>query len=312
MSKTLYHINPRTGEYGICKAKIKNCPFIHGETKEEAMKTYESYMSAELFTTLITTPKIDFSATVMSRVPLKELDSAQLSQTLRHEAKKLNFDLETIDSAMELASLLHAHQTRLGRDKYDKTPYIEHPLRNALRLIRLGVKDQNTIIATILHDTVEDGSQRFAKYSTKNNLDENQSRELLKRYIKNTYGSEVLSIVMAVTNEHIPISVSTELTPEQKRKIYFDHVTKNLKDSPKPFLTKLSDFIDNAAGLHHMKITPENETRIRRQAAKYLPLINFFVDGLDRLDLGLEKDKINSVKDQLAYAKQNLTRIISG
>lgn len=49
MSK--YHVNPETGNHGRCSAEEGNCPFIHGDTVEEARKNYESSMEGKETTT---------------------------------------------------------------------------------------------------------------------------------------------------------------------------------------------------------------------------------------------------------------------
>lgn len=45
MSK--YHVNPDTGNHGRCSAEEGNCPFIHGDTVEEARKNYEASMEGK-------------------------------------------------------------------------------------------------------------------------------------------------------------------------------------------------------------------------------------------------------------------------
>lgn len=78
--------------------------------------------------------------------------------------------------AIDFAAQKHFNQLR--RDKI--TPYLTHPLSVALIVSKMGC-DENTIIATILHDTLED-----------TNTTENE--------IENKFGKEVLSLVLECTD----------------------------------------------------------------------------------------------------------------
>ena len=60
---------------------------------------------------------------------------------------------DRIGRALELAARSHDRQYRKSPDK--KTPYITHPVAVGLLLIAYGY-DEETVIAGILHDTLED------------------------------------------------------------------------------------------------------------------------------------------------------------
>lgn len=87
---------------------------------------------------------------------LKDMDSAALVLAIMHEIDADHVDRAQLHNAMELATAAHMSQKRLGRAAYPVDPYIVHPLRNVLRLIRLGCADTDVLSATALHDTVED------------------------------------------------------------------------------------------------------------------------------------------------------------
>lgn len=91
----------------------------------------------------------------------------ELANCLRSAGRQLDFNDEKLKSAIALATTLHENQSRGARETLKRTPYIEHPLRNAIRLIRLGNAEQDVIFANVLHDTVEDGSVDFVKSSPK-------------------------------------------------------------------------------------------------------------------------------------------------
>ena len=63
-----------------------------------------------------------------------------------------NYDLEGIKKAYETAERMHRGQLRKSGE-----PYIIHPVETAKILARLGM-DEQTIIAGLLHDVVEDTS----------------------------------------------------------------------------------------------------------------------------------------------------------
>ena len=101
-----------------------------------------------------------------------DLFIAPLKNAFRHHHPETS--LEEIDRAFRTADLKHQGQLRKSGD-----PYITHPVAVAEILAELGL-DQPTLIAALLHDTVED---------TGYSLDE----------LKNDFGTEVASLVDGVT-----------------------------------------------------------------------------------------------------------------
>src|SRR4051812_2777942 len=55
--------------------------------------------------------------------------------------------------ALELASIKHREQRRKDRER---SPYINHPIAVTRMLWAAGVRDQTTLVAGVLHDTIED------------------------------------------------------------------------------------------------------------------------------------------------------------
>lgn len=310
----MYHFNPETGKTGNCNATKRECPYMHGDTPEEARAAHEETM------TQVSIPRVKRVLTkgelqtlpskVLSRIPLKELDAAQLAQTLRHEASRLGMGPKAIDSAIDLASILHAHQTRANRGLFKTTPYIEHPLRNSLRLIRLGCKDQDVVIAAILHDTIEDGAKVFVEKFHNNKTDEPTARIALGKHIGAAYGERVLSLVESVTNDYVTDSDKSKLTISEKNSTYLKHVAQNIKGNSGVYLVKVSDFIDNATGLYHNN-TPARAEKTKKQAAKYLPVVNVFLDELDKLEIDLPPEGIKTIRDQLGRTTERLQKIIN-
>jgi len=87
--------------------------------------------------------------------------------------------LKLIFKALKFSAQKHKNQRRKGPDE---APYINHPIEVCYQLISCNVADINTLIAAILHDTIED---------TNTTPEE----------IKNLFGNDVLKIVKEVTDD---------------------------------------------------------------------------------------------------------------
>ncbi|MGA9874166.1 MAG: hypothetical protein WBQ44_23905 [Rhodococcus sp. (in: high G+C Gram-positive bacteria)] len=101
---------------------------------------------------------INIVAYEFRKLRLHEMDAAMLKQSISYE---ISHD-EDVQGAIGLASLAHRGQTRPGQNG-NTEPYITHPLRNTLRLIRFGCEDTDVLSATALHDTVEDQPERLVE-----------------------------------------------------------------------------------------------------------------------------------------------------
>jgi (p)ppGpp synthase/HD superfamily hydrolase len=89
---------------------------------------------------------------------------------------------DRINHAFAFAAKHHDRQVRKGT----RLPYLTHPANVALILTRYG-RDDETIIAGILHDVIEDCVR------------EGWTREMLEERIAAKFGTEVLETVLAVT-----------------------------------------------------------------------------------------------------------------
>lgn len=249
----------------------------------------------------------------MNRLALKELDSAGLVLTLQ----RLILDQpETFDSiktfeAVSLATYLHRAETRDVRANLPRTPYIEHPLRNTIRLLRLDCYCEDTIISTILHDILEDCAEEitreFRNMDTEG-MDEHELRRLALAYIQGQYGSEVARLVLSVSNEILP-----DGTPvAEKNIIYCNHAGESIQD-PKSYLVKYSDLMDNAASLYHHFIEGGDNTKVIRRAVKYLPLIDVFETTHEKVRdrLPVSEDAKEEILATLLLTRSRLNRIIN-
>ena len=90
---------------------------------------------------------------------------------------------DRINHAFAFAAKHHDRQVRKGT----ALPYLTHPANVAVILTRYG-QDEDTVIAGILHDVVEDCVR------------ENYTAEMLQQRIGDKFGATVLETVLAVTN----------------------------------------------------------------------------------------------------------------
>jgi (p)ppGpp synthase/HD superfamily hydrolase len=84
---------------------------------------------------------------------------------------------DRLNKAINVAATAHRNQTRKGSD----TPYIVHPFGTML-IASNATDDEDTLIACLFHDIVEDVSEMYSK-----------------EQIKSNFGENVLNIVLDVT-----------------------------------------------------------------------------------------------------------------
>ncbi|OZF48323.1 hypothetical protein CH293_18620 [Rhodococcus sp. 14-2470-1b] len=220
---------------------------------------------------------------------LKQMDSAALVFAIDHEVDQDRVDFGTLRYAIEIAMAVHLSQTRIGRAAYPVDPYIVHPLRNVLRLIRLGCADTDVLAATALHDTVEEQPENIVKVLGAAQGPPAENALLL---IEQHFGHETARLVAAVTNP--PSSIP--LTKAEKNAAYAQHVADVITD-PKVFLVKYADFIDNAGSVQYLQ---DNAKRAKLQA-KYVPLVPTFLSALavNKRELELPDDGVAAINARL-------------
>ena len=88
--------------------------------------------------------------------------------------------IKTFDRALVCATAAHAQTGQ--RRKFTGEPYIVHPIDVAMILSRFGITDEDTLVAALLHDVVED---------TDTTLDD----------VKEAFGARVAQLVDQVSNK---------------------------------------------------------------------------------------------------------------
>lgn len=298
---TRYHVNRTTGTVGPCSAK-RQCPFGdietgHYDSEREARQAYEDENSSSLFA-----PKVHDS--------LKEMDADGLARDLLDRLSDFVDDPEFYSRTLEFTSVLHAHQKRRNRMNHATTPYIEHPLRVTLRLTKGGVRDESTIRAAMLHDSLEDGSIPFVKkFTDENTEDESEAREIMGRFITRLYGEDTNRIVQGVTNPLVDEETKATQTADEKNRAYYEHLKESVQSDKRIALVKMSDFIDNAGSLHHTDV-PGQEAKTLKQAKKYLPCVDVFLDDLAEGNQYASQEAIDRWSGQLTRTKYRLRGII--
>jgi guanosine-3',5'-bis(diphosphate) 3'-pyrophosphohydrolase len=148
-------------------------------------------------------------------------------------------------SALAFAAERHTHQRRKDSDA---SPYINHPIQVAEVLWRVGgVREITTLVAALLHDTVEDTGTRPEE-------------------IRERFGEEVLALVMEVTDDKsLP-------KPERKRL--------QIVNAPhKSRAARQIKLADKANNVRDLTLTPPASWSLERKR-EYLDWTEQVVNGL--------------------------------
>jgi len=123
------------------------------------------------------------------------------------------------------------HNGNLRKDK--KTPYVTHPLIVMHLVYEMGIKDEDILVASLLHDLLEDS-------------------HITESEIKNTFNKKVLDLVKELTVDKDP---TWDLKTKTAKKI---ESIKNL--SKEAAIIKFADMLHNNTHLvMQIKQTPEIE-----------------------------------------------------
>ena len=215
---------------------------------------------------------------LIGSLELKEMDGALLAADIRFRAGAAGIPTSRLDAAMAFAAWAHRGQRRLKRGDLPRTAYIEHPLRNAARVLRWGVTREPVVFACVLHDTVEDHALELAADLGAPTSDEGAAREIVFAHYADAFGSRTSTLVRAMSN---PLDDDAPADEATKHEIYRGHVLAEIAD-PEVAVCKLADLADNALSLHH---TGEGDARTSRLARKYAPLLAVFRQRLAEDDV---------------------------
>ena len=177
-------------------------------------------------------------------------------------------EIANVKKAYELAAKVHEGQKRLSGE-----PYIMHPLSVALILARLGMDDAS-IIAAMLHDTVED-------------------TDLTNDEIKKKFGDTVAELVDGVTKiGRVPLQTKEEQQAENIRKMLIA-----MSRDIRVIIIKLAD------RLHNMRTLMYKPEQRRRDIA--LETIEIYAPIAHRLGIRPIKEELEDLSisylDPVAY-----------
>ena len=128
-------------------------------------------------------------------------------------------DVARLLAAIQFAAEKHRHQRRKDAEA---SPYINHPIAVAATLAEAGVTDLDTLMAAVLHDTIEDT--------------ETTPAELAERF-----GTAVRDIVLEVTDDK-------RLPKAERKRLQVEHAP---AASTAAKLVKLGDKICNVRDITH-------------------------------------------------------------
>jgi len=193
-------------------------------------------------------------------------------------------DRQRLEDALALASRLHRG------DRRQNEPYINHPLRVAIRIMsHYGIRDPDVIVAALLHDVVEDHAAELAPAGT---------AEAALAVLAERFGPRVAELVAAVTNP--------EWDSGRDRHVqYREHVAASLDASPWARVIKASDFTDNGAGLLYT-----TGSKVPELAGKYAGLVPVLRELINRPDTPLDRRARQRVLDQLDRAAERFAAIL--
>lgn len=230
---------------------------VHSKRVEGALRSGDHKEYLEARTAAEEAGSRAYTASVLNQSALKSLSVEDLTIVLtRHHTRDMSMaDAAQVSSSARWATELHEGAYRknpiliAGRTpSNERVPYISHPLRNTVRLARWGVLDRDVLIASVLHDTVEDCVDRMAQGAGDwREGDEAHNRSVSLRAVEQRYGKAVRDIVESVSNPILPKGTPRE---EANRK-YAEHVQSAIMRHPGAFLVKFSDFVDNALNMHN-------------------------------------------------------------
>ena len=198
-----------------------------------------------------------------------------------------NYELEGIKKAYELAAEMHEGQLRKSGE-----PYLIHPVEVAKILAGLGM-DEQTIIAGLLHDVVED-------------------TEYTEEQLKQDFGEEVTLLVDGVTKlGNLIFETKEDAQAENLRKMFLA-MSKDIR----VLIIKLADRLHNMRTINYM--SPEKIAEKSKETLEiYAPLANrlgMFAIKFELEDIALKqlhpdfyKELAQQINQRKAYRRRKKT-----
>ena len=185
---------------------------------------------------------------------------------------------DRINHAFAFAAKHHDRQVRKGT----RLPYLTHPANVAVILTRYD-QDEQTIIAGILHDVIEDCVR------------DGYTRDMLEQRIGDKFGPAVLDTVLAVTQRQVD-EEGIELSSEERRDDYLARLA-GASDSARWVCA--ADKIHNGASIvADLKRTLDPDTVWSRFNAGRVGTVRWYRRVYDRLrELGFDAPIMDELRD---------------
>ena len=179
-----------------------------------------------------------------------------------------NADEEALNRAYVFAMKMHTAQVRESGD-----PYFSHPLSVAAILTQYRL-DTATIVAALLHDTMEDTPASYAD-------------------LKELFSEDVANLVRGVTKLS-KVKIRTEETKKIEQAENFQKLVLATSTDIRVLLIKLADRLHNMRTLHFCQ-KPEKRQRIARET------LDIYVPLAERIGMQTLKDELEDYSFQNLY-----------
>ena len=178
-------------------------------------------------------------------------------------------DIKIVKKACDFAYEKHLGQTRMTGEEY-----INHPI-NVARILTSIYADSDTLVASILHDTLEDTN------TTKDEIEE-------------MFGKTILKLVDGVTKIN-NINLSTE---NEYLTAYYKKIIVGMSEDVRVIIIKLADRLDNMRTLY---VHPEEKQKLKaRETLEILAPIAHRL-GMSNIKSELEDLSLKYLKPEVYY-----------
>ncbi len=198
------------------------------------------------------------------KLSLHKVISDLSSKLVFSSPEEQNLKLGQLQDALTLAVDVHKEQMRK-----DGEPYVNHLLRVTQRLTEeYRVTDTDVVMAALLHDSVEDQTDKLCELG---GLPASRANAYL--YLGKRFGNRVSYLVENLSEEE----TVEEVSDEEWNRMYAQHVQDIIEKHPDLLFIKLSDFSDNALTLS--KLTdPEKRLKLSQ---KYILAMQIFLQKIE-------------------------------
>ncbi len=190
------------------------------------------------------------------------------------KSKSDKIHIDTIRKAFEISYRVHKPYSRASGK-----PYYIHPIKVTLILLQeMSVIDTEILVASLLHDVIED---------TKGE----ESKERLKIEISSIFGSEILEMIESLTKiKHSRISKNLDKAATYRK--LFLALVKDVR----VIIVKIADRLDNMRTLHYLR--EEKQKEIAQETLNfYTPVAHRL--GLSKIKMELEDRALYSINRQI-------------